>query len=50
MLFILLASGEALVEGPATWDGHPRCQLAGGEDAAVADNSAERSGNQVSGA
>jgi len=50
MLFILLASGEALIEGPATWDGHPRCQLAGGEDAAVADNSAERSGNQVSGA
>jgi len=45
VLSILVASGEALVEGPATWDGHPRCQLAGGEDAAAAENSAERSGN-----
>ena len=24
------------MQGPATWDGHPRCHLAGGEDVAVA--------------
>ena len=33
------------MQGPATWDEHPRCQLARGEDAAV-----EERGNEVFGA
>jgi len=35
-LNLLSASGEAPKWSPATWDGHPRCQLAEGEDVAVA--------------
>jgi hypothetical protein len=37
------------MKGPATWDGHPRCQLAGGEDVAdaTATNCPEREINPL---